>query len=79
MEMTRRLLKPETYRTLSLRDLPPVPASVNRKIMTTAMAYRDAANWADFRRKNGQPAQVFEASRDRFYSQLKPLLDQLVR
>jgi hypothetical protein len=80
MDMTRRLLKPETYRSIPERDQSPVVPTYWMKLAALCEAYRGADHTTAYYKKNqkNDEAQIAAASRDRFYSQLKPLLDQLI-
>jgi hypothetical protein len=79
MDMTRRLLAPETYDQLIDRDQSPTDLSKDDKVFieffALCEAYRGASNTTDWYRKSGdhKAAAITARTRDRFYRDLKPL------
>jgi len=80
MEMSRRLLTPETYRRLPERDQSPVPTSFEWWLFAKCMAFADADHWADYYTRTGNYPAAIQAAEtcERFRTQLKPLLEELV-
>jgi hypothetical protein len=77
--MTRRLLLPETYDEIIERDQAPVPHQLSIELMAKCTAYASADIWTAYLRKSNNWEAYREAarSRDRLYTQLRPMLDAL--
>jgi hypothetical protein len=78
--MTRRLLKPETYQTIPMRDQAPVPHTFYGQLTATCMAFRSADLSADYHAKRQEyPAAIKAAeTAERVREALNLLLDQLI-